>query len=98
MTNYFVSYHPGAIEWAAEEGIEIDQRVKHLDVSTIKPGDRVFGTLPVHIAEQVCVRGGRYFHLSMELPLESRRKELSAEMMRHFDARLEAYEVRKIDD
>lgn len=27
MTSYFVSRHPGALEWAAEEGIQVDRRI-----------------------------------------------------------------------
>lgn len=91
MTVYFITRHPGAIAWAHEEGIEVTQLIDHLDVGSIQPGDTVVGTLPVNLAAQVCARGARYFHLSLELPSDMRGKELSAEDMRQFGARVEEF-------
>ncbi|MDG4605661.1 MAG: CRISPR-associated protein Csx16 [Candidatus Contendobacter sp.] len=93
MTTLFISRHPGAREWAAEEGIVVDAVIAHLDVETIRPGDMVFGTLPVHLAARVCERGGRYLHLSLELPPDWRGWELSAADLRRFGARIEEYRV-----
>ncbi|HRD65596.1 MAG TPA: CRISPR-associated protein Csx16 [Candidatus Competibacter sp.] len=93
MTTLFVSRHPGARDWAAKEGFAVDRQVAHLDPGTIQPGDVVIGTLPVHLAARVCQRGGRYLHLSLELPLEWRGRELSAADLRQLGARLEEYRV-----
>ena len=93
MTTYFITRHPGARAWVAEEGIPIDQVVEHLDPSAIRPGDWVVGTLPVNLAAAVCERGGRYFHLSLTLPRESRGRELTPERMRTYGARLQEYRV-----
>ncbi|MDG4554107.1 MAG: CRISPR-associated protein Csx16 [Candidatus Competibacter sp.] len=93
MTTLFVSRHPGAREWAAEEGVIIDAVVVHLDPDTIQPGDVVVGTLPIHLAARVCERGGRYLHLSLELPPDWRGRELSAADLRRCGARLEEYRV-----
>ncbi len=93
MTTLFVSRHPGAREWAAEEGVIVDAVVAHLDPDTIQPGDVVIGTLPIHLAARVCERGGRYLHLSLELPPDWRGRELSAADLRSCGARLEAYRV-----
>lgn len=93
MTTLFISRHPGALEWAAEEGFVIDRQVAHFDPDTIQPGDVVIGTLPVNLAARVCAHGGRYLHLSLELPLEQRGRELSAADLRRFGARLEEYRV-----
>ena len=93
MTTHFVSRHPGALDWAAGEGVVVDQVVAHLDPETVQPGDVVIGTLPVHLAARVCARGGRYLHLSLELPPEQRGRELSAADLRRFGARLEEYRV-----
>lgn len=98
MTSFFVTRHPGAVAWAIEEGFTVDESLVHLDVSRVKPGDQVLGTLPVHLVAQVCARGGRYFHLTLELPAEQRGRELSVDEMRRYGARLEAYAVRKIND
>lgn len=93
MTTLFVSRHPGARDWAAKEGFAVDRQVAHLDPTTIQPGDVVIGTLPVHLAARVCAQGGRYLHLSLELPLEWRGRELSAADLRQLGARLEEYRV-----
>lgn len=93
MTTFFVSRHPGALDWAAGEGVVVDRVVAHLDPETVQPGDVVIGTLPIHLAARVCARGGRYLHLSLELPPEQRGRELSAADLRRFGARLEEYRV-----
>jgi CRISPR-associated protein Csx16 len=91
MTTYFVTRHGGAREWAEEQGIIVDRIIDHLDVEIIQPGDTVIGILPVNLAAEVCARGGRYFHLSIDLPPEWRGRELSAANMRCFGARIEEY-------
>ena len=95
MSNYFVTRHKGAAVWAARQGIDAEA-VTHLDPETLKPGDVVMGSLPVHIAAQVCARGARYLHLAMETPPEARGRELTADDMARFGARLEEYVVRRI--
>lgn len=98
MTTYFVSRHPGAVEWAASAGFSQAQVIPHLDPAVIHRGDAVLGTLPVHLAAQVCERGGRYYNLSLDLPREWRGKELSAEQLRSCRARLERYDIRPMKD
>jgi CRISPR-associated protein Csx16 len=93
MTTWFVSRHPGAKDWATEEGILVDHRIEHLDVAEVAPGDVVIGSLPVNLAAEVCARGGRYLHLSLELPLELRGQELSAADMRACRARVREFRV-----
>ena len=96
MTTYFVTRHVGAVEWAARQGIAIDRTVPHLDPSEIRPGDVVLGTLPVHLAAEVCVRGGRYLHLVLELSPDRRGLELTAEEMTRCGARLVEYRVERV--
>ncbi len=96
MTTLFVSRHPGALEWAAEEGIAVDALLAHLDPETIQTGDIVIGTLPIHLAARVCERGGRYLHLSLELPPDWRGRELSAADLRWCGARLEEFKVTSV--
>ncbi|GIX15053.1 MAG: hypothetical protein KatS3mg118_3012 [Paracoccaceae bacterium] len=88
----FVSRHPGAVEWARRQGI-VAEAVHHLDPSAIRPGDTVIGTLPVHLAAEVCARGGRYLHLVLDLPPEARGRDLSAEEMDRHGARLQECQV-----
>lgn len=98
MTIWFVSRHPGARQWAEEEGITVDRVVTHLDLRQIARGDTVIGTLPVHLAAEVCARGARYRHLSLELPSGQRGRDLSAVEMRACRARIETYMVRRMED
>ena len=93
MTTYSVTRHPGARDWAQDEGIQVDQLVDHLDVAQVQADDVVIGSLPVNLAAAVCERGGRYLHLSLELPPESRGKELTVEDMRALGVRVEEYVV-----
>ncbi|PJK03831.1 CRISPR-associated protein Csx16 [Lysobacteraceae bacterium NML71-0210] len=97
MTQYFISRHPGAIIWARKQGFEAVQ-IAHLDCALIQPGDTVMGTLPVHLAAEVCRRGGRYLHLQVNIPAELRGQELDAETLEQLGACLTAFEVRRIDD
>lgn len=96
MTSYFITRHAGAREWAEEEGFRIDILVDHLDAAVIRPGDRVLGTLPVNLAAEVCQRGARYFHLSLDVPPEWRGRELTLADMKRFGASLREFRVEAI--
>jgi CRISPR-associated protein Csx16 len=96
MTTYFVSRHPGARAWAADEGIHVDRQLDHLDVAQIEHGDTVIGSLPVNLAAEVCRRQARYLHLSLKLTADLRGKELDASQMRACGARVEAYHVERL--
>lgn len=96
MVTRLVTRHAGALAWARAEGVEVDEVLEQLDPAGIAPGDVVIGSLPVHIAAQVCERGGRYLHLRLDLPRQARGRELTADEMRGFGARLEEYEVRRV--
>ena len=93
MTTYFITRHRGALQSAREEGLVVDHQSDHLDAGAIGPQDVIIGTLPVHLAAEVCRRGGRYLHLTLELPPELRGIELSAEQMRQCKARLAEYHI-----
>jgi CRISPR-associated protein Csx16 len=95
MTTWFVTRHPGAIAWAARRGLAVDRCIAHLDPETVAPGDTVIGVLPVNLAARVCERGGRYFNLSLDLPPEARGRELSADELETYGARLEGFEIRR---
>lgn len=97
MTIFFVSRHPGAREWARELGVIVDRWVDHLELNEIQPGDSVLGTLPVHLAAAVCERGAAYWHLSLDLPVALRGRELTDEELCLHRARLEAFDVRRLN-
>ncbi|MCD6460477.1 CRISPR-associated protein Csx16 [bacterium] len=96
MTTWFVTRHSGAREWAEEKGIHVDYVIDHFEPSRIALGDCVLGTLPVNLAAEICDRGGRYFHLSLDVPLQLRGKELTKDYMRECNARLEEYKIERI--
>lgn len=96
MTVLFVTRHPGAREWAAQEGIAVDEVIAHLDPERVQAGDLVIGTLPANLGAEVCARGGRYLHLSLDLPAPLRGAELTAEQMRDCGARIEEYRIERL--
>lgn len=96
MTTWFVTRHPGALDWANAQDIAYDVHVMHLDPALVQPGDVVIGSLPVHLAAEVCARGARYLNLSLDLPAHLRGRELDAETLSDINARLEEYDVRRI--
>lgn len=92
---YFVTRHSDATKWAAKNNIAVDVQLSHFDPSIIKKGDVVIGTLPVQLVYEVNKLGGKYLHLSIDIPREMRGKELSASEMQACNARLEPYRVIK---
>lgn len=93
MTTFFISRHPGAIEWAARQNLVVTRFVPHLDPAQVEPGDTVIGSLPVNLAAQVCAAGADYWHLSLELPAELRGRELSADDLERLGARVQAFSI-----
>ncbi len=91
---WLITRHAGAREWVEQKGIRVDAVLGHLDeeaLGRIQQGDTIIGTLPIHLVAEVCARGARYLHLSLNLPPEARGKELTPEEMDRYGARLEEY-------
>lgn len=93
MSTIFVSRHAGALHWMQQHGPAFDRHVEHLDLSEVAPGDRVIGTLPVHLAAQVCACGAAYWHLALQLPAQRRGQELGAAELQLLGATLERFHV-----
>ncbi|MBP8111223.1 MAG: CRISPR-associated protein Csx16 [Agitococcus sp.] len=96
MTTYFVTRHAGAKAWAQMQGISCDVCVAHLDPAIVQKGDVVIGTLPINHVVEVCARGAIYLHLSLNLPLEARGQELTAEDLQRYGAKLEELVARRV--
>ena len=95
MTIWFVSRHPGALEWMRQHGPAFDRHVPHLELTDVQSGDQVIGTLPVHLAAQVCERGAGYWHLVLDMPEEARGRELSAEQLAYLGVTLTSFDIRQ---
>ena len=77
MTTWFISRHPGAIKWVKLQNIQIDRFESHLDTSLVQAGDVVIGTLPIHLAAEVCQKGVKFYFLSINVTPEQRGTELT---------------------
>ena len=92
---YIVSRHPGSVEWLALDGWK-GQVLNHFDPSIVEMGDCVVGTLPATLAADVCERGGRYIHLTIEVPDGHRGIELTSAQLNEFGATLTELHVRRV--
>jgi CRISPR-associated protein Csx16 len=90
MATLFVTRHQGARDWAARQSIPA-QIVPHLETASIVACDTIIGTLPINLVADINAKGARYLHLVMELPMEARGRDLSADEMEKFGARLVEY-------
>lgn len=99
MSTTFITRHSGAIDWARSENFLPEDGIiaATFDPGNVQPGDLIIGTLPAQIAARICERGGRYQHLSLNLPEHLRGKELSADEMRSCQARLEEFQIQRSD-
>lgn len=95
MTTWFVSRHPGAVEWAHRRGVDA-MAIDHLDLDAVRAGDVVIGTLPVGLAAEVQGRGAAFWFLELDLPAEARGRELTADEMERCGARLVEYRVERV--
>lgn len=94
MPIYFVTRHTGALAWAKRRGLNAVP-VPHLDPASVRPGDTVIGTLPIHLAAAICAAGANFLALEIAVPPDKRGVELSADEMEAFGATLVAYDVRR---
>ena len=91
---FFVTRHPGAVSWYRQSGYRAETiKMDNFDVSQVVPGDIVIGTLPMHQAAAVCTAGGRFYNLVLDVPPAHRGRELTADDMREFGARLEEFRL-----
>lgn len=95
MAVWFISRHQGAIEWIKQQNIHIDYFVKHLNLEDIEQNDVVIGTLPIHLAAEVCQKGATFYFLTLMLSEAQRGTELSAEELNQQQCKIEPFIVKK---
>lgn len=99
MTCYFITRHPGALEWASQQGLMFDIHLTHVsDLNMFVKDDKVAGTLPVNLAAELCARGVSYYHLTLEIPESLRGQELNAGQLDQCHATLKAFKVSQVDN
>ena len=96
MTVYFVTRHPGALQWAKQNHLEFDIHLEHLtDLNSLHAQDIVIGTLPINMVYQLNCKDIRYIHLSLEIPPQLRGVELDTQQLNACKAILEEFVVQK---
>lgn len=95
MTTLFVSRHQGAIEWIKQQSIQVDVFVEHLNVEEIQADDVVIGTLPIHLAAEVCQKGAKFYFLSVNVAREQRGTELTYEQLEKQACSLQQFYIEK---
>lgn len=98
MTTLLISRHPSAIAWVKSK-VMVDKVLTHLtdnDLADLNADDTVIGTLPIHLAAEVCEQGATFVYLSLDTPPELRGAELSIEQMDALGARLESYRIERL--
>ncbi len=94
---YFISRHAGAIEWIkSQPNWQIDRFIPHLDTSVLRAGDVVVGTLPVHLAAEVCAAGAQFYFLQLPQQAALRGSEYSAEEMDSMGCQVRRFDVRAV--
>lgn len=96
MTTWFISRHQGAIEWVKHQNIQIDRFESHLDTSLVRAGDVVIGTLPIHLAAEICQKGARFYFLSVNVTYEQRGTELTYEQLTEQQCSIHQFWVEKL--
>ncbi len=84
LENIIVTRHAGALRWLTAKGI-VGEAITHISSPEQVRGKRVVGGVPLHLAAEAA----EVLAIVMpELPPELRGKELTAEQMEQFGARL----------
>lgn len=96
MAVWFVSRHLGAIDWIKQQSIAIDHFVEHLNVDKIQANDTVIGTLPIHLAAQVCEKGATFYFLSVNVTREQRGTELTTKQLNEQNCSLQPFFIQKL--
>ena len=95
MSVWFVSRHQGAIEWIQKQNVKIDQFVTHLDAKKVQNNDIVIGTLPIHLAAEICAKGAKFYFLTVNVTKEQRGKELTYQQLMEQNCSIQPFYIEK---
>lgn len=98
MTRWFVSRHPGAVEWIRSTGVKVDEFRDHLNIEDIEMGDIVMGVLPMSVAAAVCAKGARFIGMEISQSREMRGKELQVQDLKDLNCRLQEFFVTPLEE
>ncbi|WGE85078.1 CRISPR-associated protein Csx16 [Actinobacillus equuli] len=96
MAVWFISRHQGAIDWIKQQAIQIDRFEQHFDVAEIQADEVVIGTLPIHLAAEVCQKGAKFYFLSVNVTREQRGTELTCEQLVKQGCSIEPFYIQKL--
>ena len=97
MTTWFISRHQGAIDWIkTQKQWHIDRYATHLDPEDIQTGDTILGTLPIHLAAQICARGAAFYFLQIAQPEDKRGSEYNAAELERMGCSLQRFHIEAI--
>lgn len=96
MTTWFISRHQGAIDWIKRQNIQIDRFIEHINVEEIQADDTVIGTLPIHLAAEVCIKGAKFYFLSVNVEENQRGTELTYEQLVKQGCSLQQFYIEKL--
>ena len=90
MKKIIITRHKGAVDWIKKHYPEFSafEHLTHANKLDIQ-GNIIIGTLPVNLA----VLSKEYWHLTMNIPVEFRGKELTVEDMEIFGCSIYRYKI-----
>lgn len=97
MAVYAITRHAAAAEWLIKQGYDATV-ISHADddfwSDTLRAGDVLIGTLPMHLAAQaVAITGKPFGFLSVNVPPDLRGTELTMDQMIQCNARIDWFDV-----
>lgn len=96
--DFIVTRHQGALDWIRQRLAEPSKWLPHLtSLRPFRPGDTVYGNLPVHQVALLNRAGVAYVHLCVDIPAHLRGMELSAGQLEALGARLQKFRVEPVD-
>ena len=93
-----ISRHLATVEWLKSKGVAVDKHQSHFDTKNVKTGDVIIGNLPIQMVAEVCIKGGEYHHIEIDLPKDLRGKELTVDNLNQLGAKIVQYNASKIQD